>query len=118
MSDHRNGRDTTNGVHVCLKITESDLRHCAVVVDYNAVCVDQCCCGQQLCHRQRCFNSVCVLLITPVTLGNVARIVALIRRMWSSACASPSVAAGLVFTKLLMYVPVSSAMIVFLGFRG
>jgi hypothetical protein len=54
---------------------------------------------------------VCVAVMAPVTLGNVALMVALSNRMWSSACAKPSVDAGFAGTRELMYVPVSSAIV-------
>ena len=48
------------------------------------------------------FSSVCVAVTAPDTLGNVAFTVDLIRRKWSSACESASVAAGLEAFKLSM----------------
>ncbi|MDC0134493.1 hypothetical protein OAI36_00400 [Alphaproteobacteria bacterium] len=48
------------------------------------------------------FNWVCVAVTAPVRLGNVALMVVLIRRKWSSACARASVDVGLVVTKPLI----------------
>ena len=55
-------------------------------------------------------SSVCVAVIAPVIFGNVALMVDLMRRRWSSACARPSVDTGIGGVQVLMCVPVSSAM--------
>jgi hypothetical protein len=63
----------------------------------------------ELVRPTRAFRSVCDAVTAPVMFGKVFVRVLLIRRKWSSACARPSVDAGLVGTRELMNDPVSRA---------